>query len=906
MQQAPKYASKFLFSVALKACAQNGSLLQGRVTHDQVIRSGKDAHVVVSTAIVDMYAKCGSFEEACKTFDIYPHRDLVSWNAIISACIDHGSALLALDFFRKMQLCGGFSPNQVSFMLVLKACGVEAIVWHGRLIHDHIIRSGIVIGEVCGSSLIDMYAKCGDMDDACTSFKTLPCKNVFSWGALMAGYVQHGLGFDALDLFEKMQQHGVKPNPAIFSCVLKACGSVGELQKGKLLHNQIMEDGFGSDPVTSNALMDMYAKCGELEEACKVLHKLPNQNERSWGAVIGGYIQQGFSLQALELFEKMQRKRIKPNQVIYSCVLKACGDVGATKEGRSLHEQILMESIESDVAICNSLIDMYASFGSLVEARKMFDSFPKVNTGSCEAMIVGYTKHGHDADALQLFEKVQHDGIKPSEAIFSCAVKACGGLKAVVQGRSVHAHIIIDLYIPGVVVVNSLIDMYINCGSLEEARKVFDISPNRDVVSWNSIFGGYIQNGHGFSALDLFNKMLESNMKPDRVTFLSMIKACSSTGALRPGRVMYEEIVESGFESDVAVRISLVDMFARCGSLQEARKLLDGAARSDIGAWAAVIAGYAQQGECGLARDCFHDLQKHGLNPDTAAFTVILAACCHAGEVEEGYWFFNAMKDKYGITPRIEHFNCLIDLLGRAGRLSEASQLLKIMPDFPDVLGWMSLLTACKKFGDAKLGKKCVEEILNIDPDNSAVYTLLSNTYADSHMLDHAVGLEELRSCANAWKKPPTAWIQVEDKLHEFMLRERDWAQKNDGDLRLKFLKQQIKEEGYIPKLDTISEEKPVDSSDSAFELNKGAEHASNFFEGLENIVDAYTQKSLVPVGQSQSIKGASLRFARSFTVCASRKVEITSLPKVLKREMALKDIYWTYQSSLHLFNSSF
>eukprot|EP00250_Pteridium_aquilinum_P006324 c16268_g1_i1 orf=2-478(-) len=159
MQQTAENASKFAFSTALKACTNRGSLRQGRITHDQVIRSGLDADVVVGTSIVDMYAKCGSFEEACRAFDICPHRDLVSWNALISACIDHGSGLLALEYFRNMQQSGGFFPNKVSVMLAVKACGVEVILWYGRLIHSHIVRSGIGIDEVWGSSLIDMYAK---------------------------------------------------------------------------------------------------------------------------------------------------------------------------------------------------------------------------------------------------------------------------------------------------------------------------------------------------------------------------------------------------------------------------------------------------------------------------------------------------------------------------------------------------------------------------------------------------------------------------------------------------------------------------------------------------------------------------------------------------------------------------
>ncbi|MCO5548333.1 hypothetical protein L7F22_001790 [Adiantum nelumboides] len=889
--QAAETASKFSLSASLKACARNGNLTEGRSIHDQAIRSGHDSNAVVGTSIVDMYAKCGSFEEACKTFDTCLHRDLVSWNAFISACIDHNSSFLALDCFRKMQQNAGFSPNKVSFVLVLKACGVENLLWQGMLVHEHIIRCGIIIDETCGSSLIGMYAKCGDLDDACNLFKTLPYKNVFSWGTLMAGYVQHGQGLSVLELFKEMQNKGVRPSPAIYSCVLKACGCVKDLQKGKLVHDQIMDHELCSDEIISNALMDMYAKCGDFEEACKVLDKLPRQNERAWGAIIGGYMQRGCSLPALDFFEKMLKRGIKPNNVIYSCVLKACGDIVATDEGRILHRLTVNDSVESDETVGNSLISMYASFGNLAEARKIFDSIRKVNFRSCDAMIAGYSKQGHNSSLLELFEKVQHIGIKPSEVMFSCAVKACGGLMALIYGRSVHGQIIVDLAKPDVVVINSLIDMYLNCGSLKEAEKVFDKSTTRNVVSWNSILGGYIQHGHPSSALNRFNKMLKSELKPDRVTFLCMVKACSSVGALREGRFMHDKILEYGFESDIAVRISLVDMFAKCGSLQEAENLLSGAAKCDAGAWAALIAGHAQQGECKLARKRFHDMQNHGVIPDIAAFTVILTSCCHSGEVEEGYWFFNAMKNEYGITPKLEHFNCLIDLLGRAGRLSEASQLFKIMPDFPDVMGWMSLLTACKRYGDAEMGKECVEEILRIDPQNSAVFTLMSNTFVDGHMWEDAAGLEKLRSCANAWKKPATAWIQIEDQIHEFTVENNDKAKDDIKNARLKFLKKQMEKAGYVPKLDMVAMEKTKNDIGCFLKSNKGGEFAFNCVEE-STYSEVCAPNLLVGFGHLKPLKGATERLARVFYLSASQRHTKFKTPKIIRKEINLRNLF--------------
>ncbi|KAH7301857.1 hypothetical protein KP509_23G046500 [Ceratopteris richardii] len=833
-----------------------------------------------------MYARCGSFEEASRSFNTFPYRDVVSWNAFMSACIEHESNVLALECFRNMQTDASLSPNKISFMLAVRACGAQDDTWHGRLIHKHIIMSSMIIDETCGSSLIDMYAKCGDLDDAYRLFRDLPYKNVFSWGALMSGYVQHGRNSVALDLFKDMENEGVWPTPPIFSCLLKACGSIRALWKGKLVHSQIVQHGLASDPITNNALIDMYAKCGEFTAANKVLCMVPVQNERSYGAIIGGYIQQGHPSSALHLFVEMQTRGLNPNQVIYSSVLIACSHLRDSDKGRLLHHCILADSMESSETVSQSLVSMYSSFGSLAEARKVYGNIRGFNQSACDAMIAGYIKHEENELAIKFFQKIQYQGIKPSETMFSCALKACGGIRDLIRGRSVHAHIVIDLFKPDVVIINSIIDMYLSCGSLKEAKRAFETSRDCDVVSWNSLLGGYIEYGLISSALDLFNKMYKSDIKPDRVTFLCILKACNNIGALREGRIMYNQIVEGSFESDIAVKISLVSMFARCGSLQEARKLVLATAQSEPGAWAALIAGYAQGGECKLARDCFYEMVEHGVNPDIAAFTVILTSCCHAGDVDEGYWFFNAMKD-YSLVPRIEHFNCLIDLLGRTGRLNEARGLFDIMPSFPDVMGWMSLLTACKRYGDAELGRKCVEEILRIDPENSAVFTLMSDTYAGHYRWEDACGLEKLRSYANAWKKPAVAWIQIEDQLHEFTIEEGNRDQDYPFEQRLKSLKWQMEDAGYVPNVDIMLGEKSINVS----EISRGRDKrcSSEVANCMGNNDDANSKKLLVGFDSLRPFKGASVRLIKVIGLSGTERFQTSSTSKYIKKEIIIR-----------------
>jgi pentatricopeptide repeat protein len=273
--------------------------------------------------------------------------------------------------------------------------------------------------------------------------------------------------------------------------------------------------------------------------------------------------------------------------------------------------------------------------------------------------------------------------------------------------------------------------MYASYGSLDEGKRVLDTLPVRDEVSWGAMLDGCAGNGDGFLALELFEKMQKEGLEPNRVVLLLVLKSCGIIGAVKKGHTLHNQIIDLGLVTDIETGTTLIDMYSNCGCLRDAHTVLDMLPTRDASSWNALIAGYSQHGDSSLALQCLKDMQSQGLKPDSWTFTNILSACSHAGQVEKGYNMFMDMRERHNLMPRREHFNCLIDILGRVGRLDEAEKLLHSMPKVPNVTGWLTLLTACRTFGRNELGRICYREAVCLDAEKASLYMLMSNICQD-------------------------------------------------------------------------------------------------------------------------------------------------------------------------------
>ena len=609
-----------------------------------------------------------------------------------------------------------------TLMNLLKDCIRKKNVLEGTRLHAEIVRKGLLENNLyLATALITMYTKCGMLAKAQKILEELPFRNVVSWNALIAGYTNQGKVYSALNCFESMLNEGISPDVITFTCALKACGKTRDVDKGKKIHTEIVSRGLlVKDIVLSTAVVDMYAKCGLLGKAREVLLEFPVRDVVSWSALISGYVKQGKSHEALDCFGHMEREGFLPNAITFICILRACGNIRAIYKGQSVHDIIVNEGLlEKNIVLGSALVDMYVKCGRMEKARQVLKELPRRNEVSWNTLIAGYAERGQCHESLKCLEQMQREGISPTLITFICILKACGKIGAIDKGTWIHNEIMksTSSFKTDTPLGNALVDMYVRCGSLDEAMNTIYRLPNRNVVTWNSLIAGCACDDNDAFALNIFKKMQQDDVKPDVFTFSTLLNICSRVGSIQHGEIVHEQMLRSGIKLDVVIETILVDMYAKCGYLRDAQKILESMPHRDVMSYNALISAYTQHGHCKAAIECFNGLRERGLKPNADTYANILAACNHSGALLEARYFLKSMRDEEGIVLGIEHINSIIDLLARLGLLNEAEKLLETMPGVAGIIGWRSLLASCKTYGNPMLGRQCYDEAVSIEAE---------------------------------------------------------------------------------------------------------------------------------------------------------------------------------------------
>ncbi len=553
--------------------------------------------------------------------------------------------------------------------------------------------------------------------------------NLFAWNMRLARYATSGQYDKTVDLFKQMQQEGMIPNRFTFIPVLNACASLQALEEGRWIHTQIIQSGCESDVYLGSSLINMYAKCGSIEDAWRVFNRMPTHDVVVWSAIISGHVKCGQGQKALALYQQMQLEGVEPDPVIFMGVLNACGIVASLEVGRHVHEQIIQTGFMSDVLVSSSLIDMYAKCGSIEDAWRVFNEMPTRDVVTWSTMIVAHVKYRQGQKALALYQQMQRERVEPDPVTFVAVLNACASIAALEEGRCVEREIIQSGCESHVFVSNALVDMYAKCGSIEDACRVFNRMSTRDVVTWNAMILGHVKCGRGQKALALYKEMQQEGVKPDPITFMGVLNACGSIVALGEGRHAEEQIIQRGYELNGSLGSSLIDMYAKCGSIEDAYRVFNKISTRDVVAWNAMLGGYAMHGLAKEALEHFHRMCEEGVSIDNVTCISILSACSHAGLVDEGLHYFEFMSLVHHISTTVEHYACIIDLLGRAGRLDEAEDLIKIMPCEPTASIWRALLGACQIHQNVEMGERVAKVVLELDHGNSLGSMPLSNIH---------------------------------------------------------------------------------------------------------------------------------------------------------------------------------
>ncbi|KAK6263596.1 hypothetical protein SCA6_019030 [Theobroma cacao] len=784
--------ASFLQSTSFPSNLQQGKQVHARLILNEI--------TTTDPLLLAMYLRCGSFNDAKNMFYRIDLGCVKRWNLMIRGLVKMGWFHLGLLFYFKMLGCG-VSPDNFTFPSVVKACSGLNNVRFGTLIHEAIMSMGFEVNVFVGSSLINLYVENGHVDRARTLFDKIPVGDCVLWNVMLNGYVKCEELDKAMEIFEEMRKGETKPDEVTFAAIFSLCASEGMVDFGTQLHGLVVCCGLEFDSVVANALLSMYSKCGWLSDAHKLFGMMPQADLVSWNGMISGYVQNGFMQDASCLFNEMISSGLKPDAITFSSFLPAVTGLGCFRKGKEIHGYILRHGVSLDVFLKSALIDVYFKCRDVEMARKVYNQRTEVDVVMCTAMISGYVLNGMNNDALEIFRWLLKEKIRPNAVTLASVLPACADLAALKVGKELHGYIIKNGLDRGCHVGSAVIDMYAKCGRLDVTHDIFGRLSERDSVCWNSMITSCSQNGKPEKAIDLFRWMGSTGMEYDCVSISAALSACANLPALHYGKEIHGFMIKGSFCSDPFAKSALIDMYAKCGNLGSSQHVFDMMEEKNEVSWNSIIAAYGNHGRLEDCLALFHEMLKNEIQPDHVTFLAIISACGHAGKVDDGIHYFQSMTEEYGITARMEHYACVVDLFGRAGRLNEAFETIKSMPFSPDAGVWGTLLGACRNHGNVELAEFASRHLFDLDPQNSGYYVLLSNLLADAGHWGSVLKIRSLMKERGVQKVPGYSWIEVNNTTHMFVAADESHPRSSHIYSLLKTLLLELKREGYVPQL---------------------------------------------------------------------------------------------------------
>uniref|UniRef100_M4E695 Amidase domain-containing protein n=1 Tax=Brassica campestris TaxID=3711 RepID=M4E695_BRACM len=576
------------------------------------------------------------------------------------------------------------------------------------------------------------------------------------------------------------------------NALLTILTQIKALRHTQQLHANAIVHGLEEEVVLGSSLTNSYIQSNRLDLATASFDRIPprKRNRYSWNTILSGYSKSKNHCESLRLYNRMRRDCdgvVDSFNLVFA--IKACVGLGVLENGVLIHGLSMKNGLDKDAYVSPSLVEMYGELGRMEDAQKVFDEITLRSSVLWGVLMKGYLRYSRDSEVFRLFYLMREAGLGVDNALtLICLVKACGNVFAGKEGKSVHGLSIRGGFIDQSGYLQaSVVDMYVKCRLLDNAREMFETSVDKNVVMWTTLVSGFAKCERAVEAFDLFRQMLRESVLPNQCTLAALLVSCSSLGSQRHGRSVHGYMIRNEIEMDAVNFTSFIDMYARCGNIRMARKVFDMMPERNVISWSSMINAFGINGMLEEALDCFGKMKSRNLTPNSVTYVSLLSACSHSGNIKEGRKQFASMTSDYRIAPEEEHYACMVDLLGRAGEVGEAKSFINNMPVKPMASAWGALLNACRIHKKIDLAEEIAEKLLSMGSNESSVYVLLSNIYADAGMWE-MVNSVRSKMGMKGYTKPmgliqvpnhftahphgffKSASKQVVDKLHHLIL----------------------------------------------------------------------------------------------------------------------------------------
>ncbi|CAM8930753.1 unnamed protein product [Rhodiola kirilowii] len=710
----------------------------------------------------------------------------------------------------------------------------------------------------------------------------LSSKTHFSTSAkynfIITSYTKNNQPTEAMTIYEQMRKWGIEVDSFLIPSLVKACTEKSWIRIGEELHGYALRNGLAIDGFVNNALMQMYGESGRVDSARLLFDEMCVRDVVSWSTMIRNYSKNGHYSYVLEFIREMFAQGVKPSEAAMVSMFNLCGDLVNLRMGKTLHCYVIknLNVDQLGVQLGTSLVDMYAKCGCIDSARSLFDALEDRSVVSWTVMIAGYIRCDNLDEAARMCSRMLKDNVTPNEISMLSFVIECGFAGAVEFGKQVHAYILRNGFHFSVALATALVDMYAKCFELKAAKTLFDNVDHRDVMTWTAMVTAYAKSLYINEAFDLFVDMRNSGIEPNEVTMVSLLAMCGEAGVLDMGKWIHAYIDKQGVEVDTILCTALVDMYSKCGDINAAKRVFSEVTARDIGLWNAIICGLAMHGHGEEALQFYSEMLQYGIRPNDITFIGILHACSHAGLVSEGRQIFKEMTD-FQLVPKIEHYGCIVDILGRVGLLDQAYQMIQTMPIKPNFIVWGTLLAACRLHRNSKLGEIAAGKLRELNPQNCGYDVLISNIYAAANRWNEVSGVRKAIKDSGIKKDPGLSIIEVNGSVYEFMTGDRSHPLIAKIDEMLAEMNKNLKEVGYM--------------ADTSVVLRNISE------EDKETSLTYHSEKLAMAFGLVSTSPGMPIRVMKNLRICEDCHAATKLLSAIYEREFIVRD-----RNRFHLF----